>query len=132
MLDRSPHRAGRRDIAEHVQRAQVLRELGADDGDWTHITEARLYHYISAFGGSDRKLFLPSLQKGTKSVVFMLPAIRCGRSEKNVMTELTPSSVSMLVALSKRIPFEVCTKRKSACGRDRACHEQANAPPHWH
>jgi Domain of unknown function (DUF4158) len=28
-----PHRAGRRDIAEHVERAQVLRELGADDGD---------------------------------------------------------------------------------------------------
>ena len=43
-----PHRAGRRDIAEHVQRAQVLRELGADDGDWTHITEARLYHYARA------------------------------------------------------------------------------------
>ena len=23
----------------------MLRELGADDGDWTHITEVRLYHY---------------------------------------------------------------------------------------
>jgi TnpA family transposase len=47
-LREPPHRAGRRDIAEHVQRAQVLRELGADDGDWTHITEARLYHYARA------------------------------------------------------------------------------------
>jgi TnpA family transposase len=47
-LRNPPHRAGRRDIAEHVQRAQVLRELGADDGDWTHITEARLYHYARA------------------------------------------------------------------------------------
>ena len=43
-----PHRAGRRDIAEHVQRAQLLRELGADDGDWRDITEARLYHYARA------------------------------------------------------------------------------------
>jgi hypothetical protein len=33
--------------------------------------------------------------------------MRCGRSEKNVVTELTPSSGSMLAALSKRIPFDI-------------------------
>jgi hypothetical protein len=42
--------------------------------------------------------------------------MRCGLSEKNVVTELTPSRVSLLAAVSKCMPFEVCTKRKSACG----------------
>jgi hypothetical protein len=40
-----PHRVGRRDIADYVERAQTLRELGADQGDWADIAEARLYHY---------------------------------------------------------------------------------------
>jgi hypothetical protein len=40
-----PHRAGRRDIADYVERARVLRELGAGNGDWTDIAEARLWHY---------------------------------------------------------------------------------------
>jgi TnpA family transposase len=44
----APHRAGRRDIADYVARAKVLRELGAGDGDWTDIAEARLYHYAKA------------------------------------------------------------------------------------
>ena len=44
----SPHRAGRRDIADYVERAQALRELGADDGDWANIAEARLCHYAKA------------------------------------------------------------------------------------
>src|SRR3954469_13665466 len=81
---------------------------------WCRVEPSRIE--MSALGGSDRKLFLPSLQNGTKSAVLMVPAMRCGRSEKNVVTELTSSSVSILVALSKRILFEVCTKRKSACG----------------
>ena len=41
----APHRAGRHDIGECVQRAQLLRDLGAGDGDWTDIAQARLYHY---------------------------------------------------------------------------------------
>ena len=40
-----PHRVGRRDIADYVERAQTLRELGADRDDWADIAEARLYHY---------------------------------------------------------------------------------------
>ena len=40
-----PHRVGRRDITDYVERAQTLRELGADQGDWADIAEARLYHY---------------------------------------------------------------------------------------
>lgn len=44
-LREPPHRAGRQDIADHVERAQWLRDLGVDGGDWTKITEARLYHY---------------------------------------------------------------------------------------
>ena len=47
-LRAAPHRAGRRDIADYVARAQVLRELGAGEGDWTDIAEARLYHYAKA------------------------------------------------------------------------------------
>src|SRR5262245_58198358 len=70
---------------------------------------------MSALGGSDRKLSLPVLQNGTKAVVFMLPAIRCGRSEKNNVVELTPSKVNLLVDLSKLMLFAVCTNRKSAC-----------------
>jgi hypothetical protein len=38
-----PHRVGRRDIADYVERAQTLRELDADQGDWADIAEARLY-----------------------------------------------------------------------------------------
>src|SRR4051812_23230060 len=79
---------------------------------WCRFGPSRIE--MSALGGSDRKLFLPSLQKGTKSAVLMLPAMRSGRSEKNVVTELTSSSVSMLAALSKRIRLAFCTKRKSA------------------
>ena len=40
-----PHRPNRRDIADYIERARILRELGADGGDWTDIAEARLYHY---------------------------------------------------------------------------------------
>lgn len=47
-LRAAPHRAGRRDNADYVVRAQVLRELGAGEGDWTDIAEARLYHYAKA------------------------------------------------------------------------------------
>lgn len=36
-----PHRVGRRDIADYVERAQTLRELGSDQGDWADIAEAR-------------------------------------------------------------------------------------------
>src|SRR5262252_562242 len=37
---------------------------------------------MSAFGGSDLKLPVPSLQNGMNAVVFILPAIRSGRSVK--------------------------------------------------
>src|SRR5262245_54144960 len=70
---------------------------------------------MSALGGSDRKLSLPVLQNGTKAVVFMLPAMRSGRSEKNRVVELMPSKVSLFVDLSKLMLLAVCTNRKSAC-----------------
>src|SRR5438093_7853520 len=73
---------------------------------------------MSALGGSERKLSLPLLQKGTNAVVFMFPAMRSGRSEKNRVVELMPSKVSVFVDLSKLIPFAVCTNRKSACLAD--------------
>jgi TnpA family transposase len=44
-LRQPPHGAGKRDIADHVERTRFLRELGVDRGDWTEIAEARLYHY---------------------------------------------------------------------------------------
>ena len=44
----APHRTGRRDIADYLDRARVLRELGAGTGDRTDIAEARLYHYAKA------------------------------------------------------------------------------------
>ena len=69
---------------------------------------------MSALGGSLRKLSLPSLQKGTKRAVFMLAAMRSGRSANITVTGLTPTSVNVLLALSKVMPFEVWTKRKSA------------------
>ena len=68
----------------------------------------------SALGGSLRKLSLPVLQNGTNATVFMLPAIRSGRSEKNIVIGLTPCKVNLLVDLSKVISFAVCTNRKSA------------------
>lgn len=57
----APHRAGRGDIGDCVQRAQLLRALGAGDGDWTDIAEGRLYHLCQgdvapeAFGGEPRR-----------------------------------------------------------------------------
>src|SRR3990172_4546046 len=70
---------------------------------------------MSALGGSERKLSLPWLQNGTNAAVFMLPAMRSGRSEKNTVTGLTPSNVSLPVDLSKLRPLALCTNRKSAC-----------------
>src|SRR5215831_19668917 len=70
---------------------------------------------MSAFGGSDLKLSLPSLQNGTNEAVFILPAMRSGRSVKNIVMGLTPVRVSLFVALSKVMPFELWTNRKSAC-----------------
>jgi len=69
---------------------------------------------ISALGGLDLKLSLPSFQKGMKRVVFMLPASRSGRSVKKIVTELTPVRVSAFLALSNVMPFALCTKKKSA------------------
>jgi hypothetical protein len=40
-----PHVVSRRGIAEHVQRAELLRELGAATEHWTEIGEARLARY---------------------------------------------------------------------------------------
>src|SRR5262249_19871912 len=68
----------------------------------------------SAFGGSDLKLSFPSLQNGINAVVFMFPAIRSGRSVKKSVIGATPVNVSLFVALSNFIPFDVCTNRKSA------------------
>ena len=62
-----------------------------------------------------RKLSLPVLQNGTNAVVFMLPAMRSGRSAKNRVVELMPSKVSLFVDLSKVMLFAVCTNKKSAC-----------------
>src|SRR5262245_42956345 len=70
---------------------------------------------MSALGGSERKLSLPVLQKGTNAVVFLFPAMRSGRSEKNRVVELMLSNVSLFVDLSKVMDFAVCTNRKSAC-----------------
>src|SRR5262245_56571400 len=70
---------------------------------------------ISALGGSERKLSFPVLQNGTNAAVFMFPAMRSGRSEKNRVVELIPSKVSLFVDLSKVILFAVWTNRKSAC-----------------
>src|SRR5258708_37265168 len=69
----------------------------------------------SALGGSDLKLSLPSLQNGMNAAVFMFPAIRSGRSVKNNVIGLTPVNVSLFVDLSKAMPFDDCTNRKSAC-----------------
>src|SRR5262245_66095970 len=70
---------------------------------------------MSALGGSERKLSLPLLQNGTNALVFMFPAMRLGRSEKNRVVELMLSKVNLFVDLSKAIAFAVCTNRKSAC-----------------
>jgi hypothetical protein len=70
---------------------------------------------MSALGGSERKLSLPLLQNGTNAAVLMFAAMRSGRSENITVTGLTPVKVSLLAALSKVIPFAVCTNRKSAC-----------------
>src|SRR5262249_11395022 len=70
---------------------------------------------MSALGGSERKLSLPVLQKGTNALVFIFPAMRSGRSEKNRVVELMLSKVNLFVDLSKVIAFAVCTNRKSAC-----------------
>jgi hypothetical protein len=74
-------------------------------------------------GGSERKLSLPLLQNGTKAAVLILAAIRSGRSENASVIGLTPSNVSLPVALSKVTPFAVCTNRKSAfsAGSSAAC-----------
>src|SRR5271166_4096439 len=69
---------------------------------------------MSALGGLDLKLSVPSLQSGMKAVVFILPAMRSGRSVKNMVTGLTPVSVNSLFALLKVMPFELCTNRNSA------------------
>jgi hypothetical protein len=69
---------------------------------------------ISAFGGLDLKLSFPSLQKGTNEVVFILPAIRSGRSVKKTVAGLTPVKVNLLVVLSNLRPFELCTNKNSA------------------
>jgi hypothetical protein len=66
---------------------------------------------MSAFEALGLKLSLPSFQKGMKRVVFMLPAIRSGRSVKKIVTGLTPVNVNALLVLSKVVPF-------------RALHEQ--------
>ena len=62
-------------------------------------------------GGFLAKLSLPWLQNGINALVFILPAIRSGRSEKNNVTGLTSIRLNVLVALSKASPFDVCTSR---------------------
>src|SRR5829696_758139 len=69
---------------------------------------------MSALGGSERKLSLPRLQNGTKAAVRMLPAMRSGRSEKKMVTGLTPCRVNLLCARSNDMPLAAWTKRKSA------------------
>src|SRR6516225_3297158 len=69
---------------------------------------------MSALGGFDLKLSLPWPQSGMNAAVFILPAMRSGRSVKNTVTGLTPVNVNLFVDVSKVRPFELCTNRNSA------------------